>query len=126
MYHDHPQCLESRLALYGVDTLSGKGGVEAPMSHLHAAKAAARLRDLLAEMQWEERAVATLNGALMDNLPRELLEGYIECLRHLHCKIPELCDSRGLTDGQGSRKYAGHSLLRAAITKPFAVCLSDV
>ena len=91
------------------------------MLHLHTAKTAERLRRLLAEMEWDFTLVASLNGALLDNLPKELVEVYIECLRHLYSKVPELCESRGIHEGKGSRRYAGLSLLRAAVTKPFTV-----
>ena len=57
------------------------------MAHLHTAKTAARLRTLLADMAWDPITTPQLNAALLDTLPRPLLELHIECLRHLYGKV---------------------------------------
>ena len=51
-------------------------------------------------------------------MDRDLAEEYVDMLRHLRLKCPEIMHARGLLDGRGSRKLNGNVALRTAIAQP--------
>jgi hypothetical protein len=85
---------------------------------LHTSRCAEKLRTIFAESGWDATLAPWLNGTLLDSLDQELLEEYIDMLRHLRLKCPRIMDARGLLDGKGSRRLAGSSALRSAVATP--------
>ena len=56
--------------------------------------------------------------AIYDHLDRDLLVEYVDILRRMRVKFPELFDDRGFLDGGNARKFASTAALKAALLKP--------
>ena len=81
---------------------------------------------MFAEVEWDQPLLSTATTALLDHMSKEQLEAYVDVMRQLYSKVPELMESRGLIDGRGSRRFSGMVSLKAAITKPFSPITSYI
>eukprot|EP00035_Acanthoeca_spectabilis_P026158 m.461519 g.461519 ORF g.461519 m.461519 type:complete len:503 (-) comp22334_c0_seq1:72-1580(-) len=108
----------ARMAHLESDALGGHQPHESALVMLHTSRCAEKLRTIFAEISWDSVLAPWLNGTLLDSLDCELLEEYIDMLRHLRLKCPAIMESRGLLDGRGSRRLAGNHALQAAIATP--------
>mmetsp|Transcript_34559 Transcript_34559/g.104217 ORF Transcript_34559/g.104217 Transcript_34559/m.104217 type:complete len:551 (+) Transcript_34559:26-1678(+) len=112
----------ARLAHLKSDELGGRSASnqpqEAALVMLHTSRCAEKLRTIFAETSWDPVLASWLNGTLLDSLDCELLEEYVDMLRHLRLKCPEIMEARGLLAGAGSRRLAGNQQLQTAISKP--------
>eukprot|EP00052_Salpingoeca_macrocollata_P027608 m.262614 g.262614 ORF g.262614 m.262614 type:complete len:502 (-) comp22762_c9_seq1:175-1680(-) len=104
----------ARLALCGYDLAHKTVPRQQTLTALHAARHTEQLRHIFARMEWDARRVPSLHAVLLDTLSPPLLHEYVDLLRFLRAKVPEIVQSR-LLDGRGSALYGNDPRLRAAL-----------